>query len=240
MLYSWSLMTPQRPGPPRQLLGGPGPAGPPMTAAVMLLMFTFSLTLFVGLGPLFILCLIFNATKPLFQRWLLYGIGTLFSIAVLNLVTAMVLKITAAVAVGMWSTTLLAKAFGINMEGISHQAMEQGGLGMMMTLLIVAVPPMAANFFQGTLGSFLTFPQVNTGQAGGRAPAGAPPGTYSNQPSSSGVPSVGSNTYNTPVPGQATSGQLDQVKQPVAAPLSSLLGGNAYRMVAQPPSRPAG
>uniref|UniRef100_UPI003D3036BD type IV secretion system protein n=1 Tax=Klebsiella pneumoniae TaxID=573 RepID=UPI003D3036BD len=35
----------------------------------------------VGLGPLFILCLLFDQTKQLFQRWLFYGIGTMFSMA---------------------------------------------------------------------------------------------------------------------------------------------------------------
>ncbi len=41
------------------------------------------MALFIGLGPLFIPCLLFDQTKDLFKRWLLYGIGTVFSMAVL-------------------------------------------------------------------------------------------------------------------------------------------------------------
>ncbi|MEA9919188.1 type IV secretion system protein, partial [Xanthomonas campestris] len=39
--------------------------------------------MFVGFGPLVILRLFFDQTKQLFQKWLLYGIGTMFSIGVL-------------------------------------------------------------------------------------------------------------------------------------------------------------
>lgn len=153
-----------------------GTAGPPITAAVLLLMYQFAMALFIGLGPLFILCLIFEPTKPLFQRWLLYGIGTLFSMAVLNVVVAMVLKITLAVAAGLWTTTLLQTVFGNGVEGISHQALEQGGLGMILTLLLVTVPPMASNFFQGTLGNFMHYSAfISSGNLG---PQGQPPGAY--------------------------------------------------------------
>ncbi|WP_175472809.1 hypothetical protein [Luteibacter sp. 329MFSha] len=35
--------------------------------------------------------------------------------------------------------------------------MQQGGIGLLLTALIVSVPPMAAAFFQGTLGSFMSY-----------------------------------------------------------------------------------
>jgi len=213
-----------------------------MTAAVMLLMFTFALALFVGLGPIFILCLIFNATKPLFQRWLLYGIGTLFSMAVLNLVTAMVLKITAGVAVSMWTTALLAKAFSVNVEGISHQALEQGGLGMMMTLLIVTVPPMAANFFQGTLGSFMAYSAFGGAGASSQPSARGPAGAPNTQQPNSNIQSGGASSlsHGTALGSSQSGTHQDQIKQPVSGPLNALLGGNAYRMVQAPPTTPSG
>ncbi len=40
------------------------------------LFYEVALALFIGLGPLFILCLLFEQTKTLFQKWLFYGIGT--------------------------------------------------------------------------------------------------------------------------------------------------------------------
>lgn len=151
-------------------LAGIGTAGPPMTAAVMLLMYQFAMALFVGFGPLFIMCLMFEQTKPLFQRWLLYGIGTMFSLAILNVVTSMVLELTSLVAGGLWAISAIQAFTPGSTEGLSHEAMEQGGVGMILTLLIVTVPPMTANFFQGTLGNFMF--QSAFGYGGGAAHMG--------------------------------------------------------------------
>jgi len=63
------------------MLAGFGAASPPMAAGAMLLLYQFAMALFIGLGPIFILCLVFDQTKELFRKWLFYGIGTLFSIA---------------------------------------------------------------------------------------------------------------------------------------------------------------
>lgn len=76
------------------LFAGLGTASPPMAAAAMLLLYKFALAIFIGLGPLFILCLIFEQTRSLFQRWLLYGIGTIFSMAVLAFVSSLVLQLS--------------------------------------------------------------------------------------------------------------------------------------------------
>ncbi|WP_329743304.1 type IV secretion system protein [Dyella sp. A6] len=156
---------------------GFGTAGPPMTAAVMLLMYRFAMALFIGFGPLFILCLMFEQTKSLFNRWLMYGIGTLFSLAVLNVIAAMVMQLSIGIAAGMWSVTLIEHFTGGSTEGLSHQALEQGGIGLLLTMLIITVPPMAANFFQGTLGNFLHYSAF--GGFGRPGPQGQPPGMYS-------------------------------------------------------------
>jgi type IV secretion system protein VirB6 len=37
---------------------------------------------------------------------------------------------------------------------MTSQAMQQGGMGLILTTLIITAPPMAAAFFQGTLGYF--------------------------------------------------------------------------------------
>ncbi|WP_213947920.1 hypothetical protein [Luteibacter sp. dw_328] len=79
----------------------------------------------------------FDQTKDLFKRWLIYGIGTMFSMALL------------------------------------------------LSILIVSVPPMAAMFFQGTLGSALTY-SVFQGAGSKPRPQGQPDGSWgqrSNTPS---------------------------------------------------------
>ena len=159
-------------------IAGFGTASPPMAAAAMLLLYQFTLALFIGLGPLFILCLIFDQTKSLFQRWLMYGIGTIFSMAVLAFVSSLVLQLTLRVAAALWTAGTINAITGNGAEGFSTQALEQGGLGLLMTVLIISVPPMAAMFFQGTVGNFLTYSAFGAGAASRMGPQGQPPGSY--------------------------------------------------------------
>ena len=43
-------------------------------------------------------------------------------------------------------------------EGFANSlAMQQGGIGLILTTLIISAPPMASAFFQGTLGQFQAF-----------------------------------------------------------------------------------
>ncbi|WP_235505094.1 type IV secretion system protein, partial [Variovorax sp. Root318D1] len=73
------------------LVGALGVSSPAMTAGALLLTYQVGLALFISLGPLFILCLIFKQTESLFHKWLLYGIGLLFSMAVLSFMVSLVL-----------------------------------------------------------------------------------------------------------------------------------------------------
>jgi len=188
------------------LIAGLGTASPPMAAAAMLLLYKFALALFIGLGPLFILCLIFEQTKSLFQRWLLYGIGTVFFMAVLAFVSSLVLQLSLRVAAALWSANIINTITGQGAEGFSTQALEQGGLGLLLTVLIISVPPMAAMFFQGTLGNFLTYSAFGTGASSRLGPQGQPPGSYGHGASS-------------PTFGQESLGQ-----RPAGSPLNSANG----------------
>lgn len=171
------------------LIAGLGAAGPAMAAGAMLLLYQFTMAIFIGLGPLFILCLIFDQTKSLFQRWLLYGIGTLFSIAVLYVVTSIVLKLTVNVAAALWGADIVNHILGTGAEGFSSQALQQGGIGLLLTVLVVSVPPLAAAFFQGTVGNFLTYSAFGAGGANRLGPQGQPPGAYGGYGSGGHAPS---------------------------------------------------
>ena len=129
---------------------GIGTGGPAITAGVMLLLNKIALALFTGLGPIFILCLLFEQTKQLFGKWLFYGIGTMFSLAVLSVMVGIALDVVTAVAASFWVTSFI----GGSNEGVSSMALQQGGLGLVLTMLIISAPPMAASFFQGTMGQF--------------------------------------------------------------------------------------
>ncbi|WP_345783966.1 type IV secretion system protein [Stenotrophomonas tuberculopleuritidis] len=60
---------------------GLGTVGPEVTAGALLLLYQVAMDIFSGFGPPFILCLLFEHTKSLFQHWLFYGIGTMFLMA---------------------------------------------------------------------------------------------------------------------------------------------------------------
>lgn len=160
-----------------KIMSGIGSGGPAVVAGSMLLLYQVAIAMFIGFGPIFILCLLFEQTKPLFQRWLFYGIGTLFSQAVLVFVTSVAMEMVARVAAAIWTTHMLSMAdLGLDVvsqQGLTSQAMQQGGMGLILSTLILATPPMAAMFFQGALGNFSPYAGVGS-QLG--APATAPPG----------------------------------------------------------------
>ncbi|KOB33794.1 Type IV secretion system protein virB6 [Xanthomonas arboricola] len=157
------------------LMAGFGTASPPMAAGAMLLLFKFTMAFLIGIGPIFILALIFDQTKDLFKKWLFYVIGTLFSMAMLSVVTAMVLKFTAKVAAAYWAARLITLG---NAEGLSSQALQQGGIGLIMTGLIISVPTLAAAIWQGNMGSFMHFSAFGGGAASTPGPQGQPAGSY--------------------------------------------------------------
>ena len=110
---------------------------------------------------------------------LIVGIGTLFSMALLSVATSIVMELTARVASALWATQFINALTGNNSEGLSNQAMEQGGVGLLMTVLIISVPPMASMFFQGTLGQFYFSSAFGMGAARGQALAnGLPANAY--------------------------------------------------------------
>ncbi|MBB5866593.1 hypothetical protein GGR61_004281, partial [Xanthomonas arboricola] len=61
-------------------------------------------------------------------------------------------------------------------EGLSSQALQQGGIGLIMTMLIVTVPTIAAALWQGNMGTFMAYSAFNNAAAPG--PQGQPAGSY--------------------------------------------------------------
>lgn len=155
---------------------GVGLGGPAIVAAGMLLLNKVAIALVIGLGPLFILCLLFRGTRQLFGKWLHYGLGTLFSLALLTVMVTLAMDMLVAVGLAFWAADWLS---GAPQEGLTSMAMQQGGMGLILTMLIVSAPPMAAMFFNGVLGQFSPYNAVGVATGGGAAPppaSGLPPG----------------------------------------------------------------
>ncbi|KRG72073.1 type IV secretion system protein [Pseudoxanthomonas dokdonensis] len=197
------------------LFAGFGTSGPALTAGAMLIFFKFIIGFFIGLGPIFILMLMFNSTKSLFQRWLQYGIATLFAMAALNAVTSIVLGLSTRVAAAFWGARMINLIPGLSPEGLSSQAMQQGGIGLLLTAALITVPSAVAAFFGGLASSFSPYPTL--GPAGQPGPQGQPPGAYARQHNNaynnSGTttpsPSISSHRVASPSSGKA----LDEIKQ---------------------------
>ena len=100
-----------------------------------------------------------------FKIWVGCGIGTMFSLAVLSFTVSMISKLLGAVAVSYAAQYLTMLAASASPQGVSSMAMQQGGLGLLMTLFLITVPPMAATFFQGTVGQFMAYNAFGQGQA---------------------------------------------------------------------------
>lgn len=163
------------------LLTGIGVAGPAVVGGALLTMYKFALALFVGLGPLFILFLLFPQTKGMFTRWLNFGVGTMFSLAVLSFTVAVAMKMVTAVAANFAAQYLVMMAPGAGAApGVNTMALQQGGLGIFLTMLILTVPPMASNFFQGVLGTFT--PQSIFGANAAKSDATASSGRNGHHP----------------------------------------------------------
>ena len=152
----------------------------------------------------------------------------MFSMAVLAAMVSIALDMVIRVSTAFWSTALVNKFLleGASSDGMTSQAMQQGGMGLILTTLILTAPPMAAMFFQGTLGSFMAYSQMGgspVAQAPG--PNGQPPGSYytPDKPSASvgsqsgGSTSVGSNVVVTGSNSTAGSGNSDTGRKGLAS-----------------------
>jgi type IV secretion system protein VirB6 len=151
---------------------GIGVAGPGVIAGSMLLLNKVALALFIGFGPLFILALLFPQTKSLFTKWLFYGIGTVFSLGVLSVMVSVASSMIGVVTAAFAAKYATLQALGLSSaasEGVNSMAMQQGGLGLILSTLIVMAPPMAAAFFQGMLGQFTAYSSFGTVGAGAAA-----------------------------------------------------------------------
>ena len=156
---------------------GIGMGGPALVAGSLLLMYEVALALFIGFGPIFILMLLFDATKQMFWKWLWLGIGTIFSMSILAVMVSISMKMVAKVAAAFWMSSIAGTLLGTNVnDGMTSVAMQQGGLGLILTTLIISTPPMAAMFFQGTVGQFAAYNSMGAFAGAGAANSAMRPG----------------------------------------------------------------
>jgi type IV secretion system protein VirB6 len=139
-------------------------------------------------------CLLF----ALFNGVLRYFASTLLSMAVLYWVVSMALELTTRVAAALGTSSQMNSVLlSDTSEDPSSQAMQQSDVGLILAVLIISTPPMAAMLFNGTIGSFSPYATVNGGGSGSRP---GPPGSYGGYGSNS------ANSTPTSLPGQQATG----------------------------------
>lgn len=192
-----------------------GTSGPALTGAAMVLMYQVGMALFVGFGPFFIICLLFDSTKSLFSRWLLYGAGMLFSLSVLYVLATLAMKLMLVVAGVMWMNQALQLG---NPGGLRETAIQTGGLGLILTTMLITAPPMAASFFQGMLGNFNPYSVINMRgpQSGHPGPNGEPAGSRSMYMPGQQAGNDARNKVGSGIPGGLVTGSTNQ--SPAVAP----------------------
>ena len=93
----------------------------------------------------------------------------------LSFTIALSLKMVQAVAASFLARYAAAKFLdlGEGMNGINSMALQQGGLGLVLSILIVSAPLIAASFFQGTLAAFSAYSSFGNVEAkDGQVPPG--------------------------------------------------------------------
>ena len=114
------------------------------------------MALFIGFAPIFILCLLFKKTAPLFQKWLYYGLATIFSGVMLGVMSDIAMDLVSNVGTSLFLSKE-AMQFVTTKEtlvGLADTATQQLGLGLILSTLLIVVPPMAGMWFNGVMGSF--------------------------------------------------------------------------------------
>ncbi len=143
------------------------------------------------------LCLMFKKTTPYFSKWLNYGLATMFSSALLAAMASISTDLVRIIAQSQYKYSKIASVTSIitgeSVSGIFNSAMNQLGLGLMLSTVLIVVLPMAGSWFNGMMGTFASFNHFG-GWNGSHAAT---------------VPSPGSGMPNTPPQTQGVSYQND-------------------------------
>ena len=136
------------------------------------------MALFIGFAPIFILCLLFKKTAPLFQKWLYYGLATIFSSVMLGVMAEISMDLVGNIAITDAVSNIASALIGGNVGGIMQTVTQQLGLGLMLSTLLITVPPMAGMWFNGMMA---TYSGYNAMQGWGTGQPATPPGMNNQQ-----------------------------------------------------------
>ena len=159
------------------MASGVAQGAPAVVAGALLLLNEIALSLAILTAPAFILCLLYDPTKQYFQGWLKFFLGSLLTMAVLSVMVTIGLKVML-----VYATKVLGE-YGVGVAvagsasqdrpGIAQITIMQGGLGLMMSTLMITAPLLVGNLIGSSLGFNAYSP---FGNGGARDKDGTPVG----------------------------------------------------------------
>ena len=130
---------------------------PALIAGGLMLLNEIALHLCLVVAPLCILAYIYEPTRFLFVNWLKFTIATLFSMVIISVVTVIALRaiiVLIAALLAMDVGNGIANALGVNASlQLRDIATLSGGVGMLLTMLLLSAPGLIYNFFSGGVGA---------------------------------------------------------------------------------------
>ena len=117
-------------------------------------------------------------TAPLFQKWLYYGLATIFSSVMLGVMAGISMDLVANIAITDAVSNIASALIGGNVGGIMQTVTQQLGLGLMLSTLLITVPAMAGAWFNGMMA---TYSGYNAMQGWGTGQPATPPGMNNQQ-----------------------------------------------------------
>ena len=153
------------------MASGVAQGAPAVVAGALLLLNEIALSLAILTAPAFILCLLYDPTKQYFQGWLKFFLGSLLTMAVLSVMVTIGLKVML-----VYATKVLGE-YGVGVAvagsasqdrpGIAQITIMQGGLGLMMSTLMITAPLLVGNLIGSSLG-FNAYSPFGNGDARGK------------------------------------------------------------------------
>ncbi len=140
---------------------GAGQALPALIAGGLMLLNEIAMHLCLVMAPLCMLAYVFDQTRFMFVTWAKFTVSTLFSMVVITVVTVIALKATIMLGVALLAMDGVSSGLAsadIKLGGLYLRdiATISGGLGMLLTTLILGTPPLMTNFFSGQVGAIFS------------------------------------------------------------------------------------
>ena len=200
------------------LMTAAGIGGPAIVAGALMLTLKVSMALFICLGPIFIMCLLFKQTSQLFWKWLYYGLATMFATAMLAVVSDIAMDLVENISGALFVTNIFNSILGGTdaTAGVMQASLQQFGLGLILSTLLITTPPMAGSFFSQMMGQFN---QNSAFSQWGSSTTQVPQGSFG----SAGVPTAAGARGANGAPAPSNTGSRDPVGSPQINPVNTYI-----------------